>query len=165
MITYERTVELNICEDWLDGKGFCWGRGCGRRHPRWEGGRDLFRAVVCHKYLDNGRRCYRGNQCRHMHLNPANWVEVLTDIVGREDAAWDCAQDLEPPEPTRPDVLQDGIFANIPPEVQQDTLTRLLVTSPVLEAERVVLDMLRIVAPDQALERYFVGVLGHVRRR
>lgn len=183
MISDERMIELNICEDWLTGKGFCWGRGCGKRHPRWEGGRDLFRAAVCHKHVGARRVCHRGDQCRHMHLDPARWIEALADIVGERDAAWDCAGDPEPPEVTPRLPVPLRLFDALPqgrqqdnhlPQrrqqdndlaqgQQQDTLTRLLITSPVLDAERVVLDMLRIVEPDRALERYLLDVLGHVR--
>lgn len=164
MISDERMLELNICEEWLVGKGFCWGRGCGKRHPRWEGGRDLFRAAVCHKCIDPRRQCHRGNQCRHMHLDRANWTETLADIVGSEDAAWDCARDPEPPEQTPRLPVPVRLYDHLPQRQQQDTLTRLLITSPILDAERVVLDTLRIVAPDHALERYLLDVLGHVRR-
>ena len=164
MISDERTIELNVCDEWLFGKGFCWGRGCGKRRPRWEAGRDLFRAAVCHKCMDPRRVCNRGNQCRHMHLDGANWTETLTDIVGIQDATWDCARDPEPPEQTPREPVPVRLYDHLPQRAQQDTLTRLLITRPILDAERVVLDMLRIVEPDRALERYLLDVLGHVRR-
>lgn len=148
----DRMEALNVCNEWIRGKGGCWGT-CGRRHPRWQDRQDLFYNQICHKYLrgrDNPPRgCHRGDRCRHMRLEKESWVSVLTNIVGKADATWDWTkegEELDAPEAPAP----------------QDELTRLLSTSAVVNPETVIDGMLQLVRGDGPLERYLVEVRNRI---
>ena len=148
----DRTAALNVCHEWVEGKGECLGT-CGRRRPRFQGRTDLFYKQVCHKYVRDKdvppRGCHRGPDCRHMHFSKQSWVQDLTNIVGQQDAAWDWLQE-------RPVALA--------PEVAQDELTRLLRSSAVVHPETVIDGMRQLVHGDLALERYLLEVQHRVRR-
>ena len=147
-----RMVALNVCYQWVDGKGKCKGT-CGLRHPRFQGRTDLFYNQICHKCMRGKdvppRGCHRGPNCRHMHFSKESWAQDLANIVGEQDAAWDW--------------LQEGPVA-LAPEVAQDELTRLLRSSAVVHPETVIDGMLQLVHGDNLLERYLQEVRNHVRR-
>lgn len=148
----DRMVALNVCRQWVDGKGGCLGT-CGLRHPRFQGRTDLFYKQVCHKYMRGEdvppRGCHHGPDCRYMHFSKQSWAQDLTNIVGQQDAAWDW--------------LQEGPVA-LAPEVAQDELTRLLRSSAVVHPETVIDGMRQLVHGDLALERYLLEVQHRVRR-
>ena len=149
----DRMADLNVCHEWVVGKGRCWGT-CGRRHPRFQGTTDLFYNQICHKYLRGGLfpasgGCHRGDSCRHMHCDRKSWVKDITNIVGEEDANWDW--------------LQEGPEA-LAPEAAQDELTRLLRSSAVVDPETVIDGTLQLVHGDGPLERYLLEVRNRVRR-
>ena len=130
-----------MCEAWVNCLGPCAIKSCGRRHPRYQGTKDLFWYNICHKHLR--RQCRWDNfTCRHLRTEP-DWLQELTKTVGPADAVWD--------------------WTTGPLPTPQDDLVELLRASPNVDPQEVLDGILQLVRDDQQLVAYFEEVRDRVR--